>query len=87
MSAAEKKAAVAAEAQAKRDAADGNKVEQKVEAKDEVQKDIVITVMTQVGLMINPLTGQEIDTGDKVKIVNPDGWIQLQLDAKKLIEV
>jgi hypothetical protein len=43
--------------------------------------------MTQVGLMINPLTGQEIDTGERVKIVDPDGWIKAQISAKKLIEV
>ena len=47
----------------------------------------VITVVTLVGRMVNPLTGDEIDTGDQVKIVDPDGWIMAQLDAKKLMEI
>ena len=47
----------------------------------------VITVVTLVGQMVNPLTGQVIDTGDQVKIVDPDGWIVAQIEAKKLMEI
>ena len=71
--------------QAAKDAAAEKAAKDAEAAKEPEHK--VITVVTLVGQMVNPLTGMVIDTGDQAQVVDPDGWIMAQIEAKKLMEI